>query len=81
MTERAGSIVPARRIVAITPSNTVDIEQTRGLHINTAGDIKIQPAGPECPAVTITVVAGILYPYEVTRVYATGTTATLAAVY
>lgn len=80
MTERPGSIVPARRAAAITPSDTVTIEQTRALHINTDGNIKVDFANGGL-AIILTVVAGHIYPYEVVRVYDTDTDADSVALY
>ena len=60
---------------AITPHNTNDLAvPTRGIYVGVSGDVKVDIGG-----VAITLVglaAGMIHPLQVTRVYATGTTAT-----
>jgi len=73
----------AGRAAAVTPSNTVDIPSITGgtsnngcvLYVGGAGDLKVDTVGGD--AVTfVAVPAGSFIPVQVTRVYATGTTAT-----
>jgi hypothetical protein len=73
----------AGRAAAVTPSNTVDIPSVSGgtsnngcvLYVGGAGDLKVDTIGGD--AVTfVAVPAGSFIPVQVTRVYATGTTAT-----
>jgi hypothetical protein len=73
----------AGRAAAVTPSNTVDIPSINGgtsnngcvLYVGGAGDLKVDTIGGD--AVTfVAVPAGSFVPVNVTRVYATGTSAT-----
>jgi hypothetical protein len=61
---------------AITPSDTVDMTKTaRGIYVGAGGDVKIKTWDGS----VITLVGcpqGAVIPYFVSRVYATGTTAT-----
>ncbi len=64
----------ATRAVAVTPSDSTDLEYTtRGLYIGVAGNLSVVMAGGD--TVIIPVQAG-LHPLSVSRVRATGTTAT-----
>ena len=71
----ASSSDPARHIAAVTPADGTDLPggTTRSLLIGAAGNIKVTTAGGE--TVTVAVPAGY-NPFAVTRVWATGTTAT-----
>jgi hypothetical protein len=71
------------RAAAVTPSNTVDIPSITGgtsnngcvLYVGGAGNLRVDTIGGD--DVTFTgVLAGSFIPVQVTRVYATGTTAT-----
>lgn len=66
---------PIENAVAVTPDDEVDLEQaTRCLIIGGAGILQVQMKGGGAP-VPIPVQAGF-NPLRVTRIYATGTTAT-----
>lgn len=71
---------PGAKLVAITPSDTADIEQwngacPRGLYVGGAGNVAV--VTPDGSAVTLTAVAaGQVYPIQVRRVNSTNTTAT-----
>lgn len=81
---------PATFAVAVTPSDTVAISfegksvVTRGLYVGVGGDVSVEMGGEDGngkgmadPTVVFTGVAtGTVLPIEVTRVNATGTTAT-----
>lgn len=67
------SIVP-RNAVAVTPNDSTTFSQESTLWIDVAGDITVDLAGVGSN-ITYTVPIGP-FPYAVTRVYATGTTAT-----
>lgn len=75
-----GLSAPARRVWAITPSNTDDfatsesLDVPRFLIIGTQGDVRVLPVDSPDP-VTVPAWSGVL-PMMVRRVYATGTTAT-----
>jgi hypothetical protein len=71
------------RAAAVTPSNTVDIPSITGgtsnngcvLYVGGAGNLTVDTVGGD--TITFTgVLAGSFIPVQVTRVYATGTTAT-----
>jgi len=71
------------RAAAVTPSNTVDIPSITGgtsnngcvLYVGGAGNLTVDTVGGD--TVTFTgILGGSFIPVQVTRVYATGTTAT-----
>ena len=67
----------ATNAVAITPDDANDLATTptEGLYIGVTGDVKVDMI--DGSTVTFTALkGGIVYPYSVSRVYATGTTAT-----
>lgn len=71
-------IDPSRDAVAITPSDTVDIKSgqfTRGLYVGGAGTI-VAVMGNNTAVTFANAVAGSVLPIRVTRINATGTTAT-----
>jgi hypothetical protein len=51
----------------------------RGIHCNTAGDFKVDMV--DGTTVTITCIAGVVYPYRIKTVYQTGSTAAGVIVY
>ena len=67
---------PATHANAITPNDSTDITYaTRALYIGGSGNVKVTMISGD--VVTLTgVVAGTMLPLRVTRVWATGTTAT-----
>jgi hypothetical protein len=73
----------AGRAAAVTPSNTVDIPSVSGgtsnngcvLYVGGAGDLKVDTVGGD-EVTFVAVPAGSFIPVQVTRVYATGTSAT-----
>ena len=66
---------PATHANAITPSDTLDVTYaTRALYIGVGGNVKVTMISGD--VVTLTgVVAGTMLPIRVTRVWATGTSA------
>lgn len=65
---------PANHAAAVTPSNTADLsDASRCLVIGTAGDLKVDMVSGL--TVTMPSVPACILPVRVTRVYATGTTA------
>ncbi len=68
---------------AITPSDTVDLTSyASGVVVTAAGNIRFLPVGND-DADTITVTAapvGFVPPFQVRRVFATGTTASVASI-
>ncbi len=75
----------AYRAAAVTPSNTVDIPSVSSqdgsgnngcvLYIGGDGDVKVTTTGGD-DVTFIGLLAGTFFPVQVTRVWATGTTAT-----
>lgn len=69
------SLYTARKLVAITPSDTVSlVEAVRALYVGAGGNISIVPL--DGPTVTLTgVQSGSILPIGAARIDATGTTA------
>lgn len=67
---------PIRHVAAVTPDDANDLGfVTRGIIVGVAGDVAVVTAEGE--SVTLpALVAGITHPYRVSRIKATGTTAT-----
>jgi hypothetical protein len=66
---------PAAHAFAVTTSDSSDLSTAaRALYVGTGGDIKVTTIGGE--TVTFTSVAAGFFPIRVSRVFATGTTAT-----
>jgi hypothetical protein len=66
---------PARNAAAVTPSDSADLGNvTRALWIGVAGNVAVTMSGGQ--NVTFIMPAGGPYPVSVSRVLATGTTAT-----
>lgn len=66
---------PAENAETVTPSNSVDITYvSRALYIGSTGDVKVDMKGGQTVTL-VAVPAGAILPIRVTRVYATGTTA------
>lgn len=73
----ADATVSAHRASAITPSDVTIFQQpTRGIYIGGAGNITVDMADGGSSVLFVGLMAGVVYPFQVTRVYATGTTAT-----
>jgi hypothetical protein len=71
---------PASNALEVTPSDTVDLDNiTNGLFITVDGDVVLQFA--DSGEVTLPVTAGMILPFRVKRVKATGTTATVVALW
>lgn len=67
---------PAANAAAITPHNTNDLaETTRAIYVGVSGDVTMDLFGTGTNITFKSVPVGIL-PVQVTRVYATSTTAT-----
>ena len=66
---------PATRLIAITPSDTEDLSHvTRAVCVAESGVLRVQTLGGD--VADFYVAAGVPFPIRVTRVMATGTTAT-----
>jgi surface protein len=66
----------ASNALTITPNDSIDLIEipTTGLYVGTGGDIKVDMLDGTTTFVGLK--AGVVYPFEITRIYATGTTAT-----
>jgi hypothetical protein len=73
----ADATVSAHRAAAITTSNsTIYAQPTRGLYIGGVGDLTVDMADGGSSVLFVGVQGGTILPIQVTRIYATGTTAT-----
>lgn len=73
----ADATVSAHRASAITTSDvTVYAQPTRALYVGAAGNITVDMADGGTSVVFVAVQGGTILPIQVTRIYATGTTAT-----
>jgi hypothetical protein len=73
----ADSTVSAHRATVVTASDTtVFVQPTRALYIGGAGNITVDMADGGPPIPFVGVQGGTILPIQVTRIYATGTTAT-----
>jgi len=67
---------PAIRAAAVTPSDSTDLGDVRGLYIGGAGDVAIRAKGNDAAVTHVGVTAGSYMPIRAQYVYSTGTTAT-----
>jgi hypothetical protein len=73
----ADATVSAHRASTVTTSDSTIYEQpTRGLYIGGAGNIVVDMADGGSSIPFVGLLGGGVYPFQVTRIYATGTTAT-----
>jgi hypothetical protein len=73
----ADATVSAHGASAITTSDTtIYNEPTRGLYIGGAGNVTVDMADGGSPVLYFGVQGGTVLPIQVTRIYASGTTAT-----
>lgn len=79
----ADATVSAHRASTITPSNTTVFEQpTRAIYVGGGGNITVDMTDGGTSVLFVALLAGVIYPLQVTRVYSSGTTATnLVALY
>jgi hypothetical protein len=72
---------PAKKLTAVTLSDTTVYDGARGFHVNGSGTLVIEPAEPWDAAtapggtVTLVVTGGAYYPYSARRFLATGSDA------
>lgn len=71
-----GATFPGESAVAVTPSDSASFAATRGVFVGTSGDLVVRFAGDTANVTLKNVVAGVTHPWSITRVAATGTTAT-----
>ena len=66
----------ARRALVVTPSDSATLgRETRGLYIGTAGTIRVLHTEDSDPVTYPVIIAGMVYPWSVIQVFATGTSA------
>lgn len=66
---------PAAVVADVTPSDTVDLTAaTRALNVATSGTVRVTTVRGS--TATLYIAAGVAFPVRVTRVHASGTTAT-----
>lgn len=70
------ALFSARKLVAVTPSDSTDLTNTRALWVGGAGVLQVRLVDDPTTTVSLTVPAGVLIPVFCTRVMA-ATTATL----
>lgn len=75
MTDRAGPLNGIRRLEAITPNDSTDIEVTRGVLLESDGPLAVIAEGDSSSIVIPALTGGVFHPLRVTRILATGTTA------
>jgi hypothetical protein len=67
--------VPAWSAAAVVPSDSVEINCTRGLFVGVGGNITVDMAVQGSNITFVNVPSGTLLPLQVTRVYLAGTSA------
>lgn len=73
----ADATVSAHRALAVTPSDAVVFAQpTRAIYIGGTGNITVDFVDGGTAVLFVTPLIGIEHPWQVTRVYFSGTTAT-----
>lgn len=74
--EGIGALVPAQNCDNVSPSDSADLPHaSRGIICGGAGDVSVDFIGSGT-AITFTLQAGVVYPFQVRRIRNTGTTAT-----
>jgi hypothetical protein len=69
--------MPATKALAITPNNGADLAfATRGIYIGGGGNLRVDMQDGGVDVTFVGLAAGTILPVRVSRVYATGTTAT-----
>lgn len=66
---------PASHLSTVTPSDSADLDiVSRGINVATTGTVRVTTVSGDTE--TIYIAAGSAFPLRVTRIWATGTTAT-----
>lgn len=70
-----GLTAPARAATAIVPSDSLPLAHTtRAIYVGQSGDLRVRMASDEV-VTFVAVPAGVVYPFRLMQVMATGTTA------
>jgi len=75
-----GALFSARRLAAVTPSDSTDLTGARAIWVGAAGNLVLKGVD-DSSAVTLVVPAGVLIPVFVARVMAATTATSLVALY
>lgn len=71
------NFAPAANAYAVTPTDGDDLEQaTRGLMVSATGDVKVNFLTTGTEIVLAGLLPGVVYPFQITKVFSTDTTAT-----
>lgn len=74
------ALFSARRLAAVTPSDSTDLTGVRAIWVGAAGNLVLKGVD-DSSAVTLVVPAGVLIPVFVARVMAATTASSLVALY
>lgn len=74
------ALFSARRLAAVTPSDSTDLTGARAIWVGAAGNLVLKGVD-DSSAVTLVVPAGVLIPVFVARVMAATTATSLVALY
>lgn len=66
---------PMSGVATVTPSDSAVIATTRGIMVSVAGDVAVQFENGTSATIA-SAIAGVVYPFAVTKVLSTGTAAT-----
>ncbi|MDQ0062385.1 spike base protein, RCAP_Rcc01079 family [Paenibacillus harenae] len=66
---------PMTGVASVTPSDSTVIATTHGLMVSVAGDVAVQFEDGSTATIA-SAIAGVVYPFAVTKVLSTGTAAT-----
>ncbi len=69
------NIGPAYRGVAVTPSDSANIEPTRGIYVGVSGDL-VATMRDGNDVTFVGLAAGVIHPIQAIKIKSTGTTAT-----
>jgi hypothetical protein len=70
------NLLPIRNTAPVAPNDSVDLDQpTRGILVGVAGDVCVDMIGVGINIVLPALIAGVVHPFAVSRIYATSTTA------
>lgn len=72
----ANATAPAHSAAAVTTSDSTVLPITRALYVGGAGNLTVTMGEDENNVTFVGVLAGMVYPLQVSKVLATGTTAT-----
>ena len=74
------ALFSARKLAAVTPSDTTDLTNARAIWVGGAGNLVLKGVD-DSSAVTLVVPAGVLIPVFVSRVMAATTATSIVALY